>query len=352
MCKKDNNKDRNPSQGIIIWGKVLLFIACLSLVAIIVNVIWHIVFPNWFENLDEASVDGMMLTCVTLSITLSIAVPWMISKTRINEVAEEKMKEYYDKYNTSFKLEIHKTHDALFRASANEARMIAYLLCEAKKPIWALGWICKSATTYDKIERNYQYNTYTKLKVSNVHVLIDCIRQIATKMADNVSIEQILRDDNEEKEYEVAIRTTKDLIKFCSTFKLRDRDYAGEFADNAGKDVPETLEETLHDLLNYLVAILKEKKPEELKDKLELYNEEGEDAEKYKDFYLFTKKQIQNQQTKVLGKKFKDTAKELAEKYNEYLKSQGKPMKPVPSENQDQATTETECPDQEKTAEE
>ena len=350
MFRKIRNKKEGRSIWIEIAGWLLIVLACIALISIIVNVLAPLFCPEKFNSLKEASVNGMMLTCVTLSITLAVVVPWMISRTRIYDVAEDAVKKYYDK---DFKREIRRNQEALLRASANEARMIAYLLCEAKKPIWALGWICKSATTYDKIERNYQYNTYTKLKVSNVHVLIDCIRQIATKMADNVSMEQILRDDNEEKEYEVAIRTTKDLIKFCSTFKLRDRDYAGEFADNAGMDVPETLEEALHDLLNYLVAILKEKKPEELKDKLELYNEEGEDVEKYKDFYLFTEKQIQNQQTKYLEEKFKDTAKELAEKYNEYLKSQGKPKKPVPSEKQDQATTtETECPDEEKTAEE
>ena len=341
MFRKIRNKKEGRSIWIEIAGWLLIVLACFALISIIVNVLAPLFCPEKFNSLKEASVNGMMLTCVTLSITLAVVVPWMISRTRIYDVAEDAVKKYYDK---DFKREIRRNQEALLRASANEARMIAYLLCEAKKPIWALGWICKSATTYDKIERNYQYNTYTELKVSNVHVLIDCIRQIATKMADNVPMEQILRDDNEEKEYEVAIRTTKDLIKFCSTFKLRDRDYAGVFADNAGKDVPETLGKALHDLLNYLVA--------KLKDKLELYNEEGEDVEKYKDFYLFTVKQIQNQETKDLEKKFKDTAKVLAEKYNEYLKSQGKPEKPVPSENQDQATTETECPDEEQTAEE
>ena len=134
---------------VTIAGGFIIVLSCISLVSIIIYVMIPIFDKDYgAKALSDASVNGLILSCVTLSITLSIVVPWMMSKAQINAVAEEAVKKYYNK---DFSQTIQKTHDSLFKAYANDSRMIAYFLCQHNKPVWALGWVCKSSTTYDRI---------------------------------------------------------------------------------------------------------------------------------------------------------------------------------------------------------
>lgn len=316
---KRNKITTGQSIWINVIGGILIALSCIALGAII----FYVLYPYFDKDVDAeflsgASVNGLVLSCVTLSITLAIVVPWMMSKSQINAVAEETVKQYYNK---DFSQTIQKTHNSLFKAYANESRMIAYFLCQHHKPVWALGWICKSSTIYDRVQGFNQKKTYSALAVSNVYVLIDCILQIYHQLKET-TLEQILSNDNEEKKCEVAIRTTRDLVKFCSTIELRDRDYASVFEDKAGKDIPETLNVVLNDFLKCLIIYLNsycKGNKEDLFDRLELINEEEDEAEKHEAYYYKILKWCQTKKREDVEEVFMNSASELDSLYTKYL---------------------------------
>ena len=316
---KRNKITTGQSIWINVIGGILIALSCIALGAII----FYVLYPYFDKDVDAeflsgASVNGLVLSCVTLSITLAIVVPWMMSKSQINAVAEETVKQYYNK---DFSQTIQKTHNSLFKAYANESRMIAYFLCQHHKPVWALGWICKSSTIYDRVQGFNQKKTYSALAVSNVYVLIDCILQIYHQLKET-TLEQILSNDNEEKKCEVAIRTTRDLVKFCSTIELRDRDYASVFEDKAGKDIPETLNIVLNDFLKCLIIYLNsycKGNKEDLFDRLELINEEEDEAEKHEAYYYKILKWCQTKKREDVEEVFMNSASELDSLYTKYL---------------------------------
>ena len=316
---KRNKITTGQSIWINVIGGILIALSCIALGAII----FYVLYPYFDKDVDAeflsgASVNGLVLSCVTLSITLAIVVPWMMSKSQINAVAEETVKHYYNK---DFSQTIQKTHNSLFKAYANESRMIAYFLCQHHKPVWALGWICKSSTIYDRVQGFNQKKTYSALAVSNVYVLIDCILQIYHLLKET-TLEQILSNDNEEKKCEVAIRTTRDLVKFCSTRELRDRDYASVFEDKAGKDIPEALNIVLNDFLKCLIIYLNsycKGNKEDLFDRLELINEEEDEAEKHEAYYYKILKWCQTKKREDVEEVFMNSASELDSLYTKYL---------------------------------
>lgn len=317
-------KATEQSIWINVLGTILIVLACLSLCAIIFFVLYPFFdkdIPT--EFLNTASVNGLVLSCITLSVTLAIVVPWMMSKSQINAVAENAVKQYYDK---DFSQTIRKTHNSLFQAYANESRMIAFFLCQHNKPVWALGWVCKSSTTYDRIQEANQKKTYAALAVSNVYVLIDCILRICHKMKDpkDMTLEEIINADNDEKEFAVALRTTRDLIKFCSTIELRDKDYASVFKDRPGRDIPETLNVALNDFLMCLMKVLIsqcEKEKEDLFEKMELVNDEEVDADKHAALFYKIFKLCEKHDQGSFNNKFLQSAMALDTKYQMYLKT-------------------------------
>ena len=306
---------------VTIAGGFIIVLSCISLVSIIIYVMIPIFDKDYgAKALSDASVNGLILSCVTLSITLSIVVPWMMSKAQINAVAEEAVKKYYNK---DFSQTIQKTHDSLFKAYANDSRMIAYFLCQHNKPVWALGWVCKSSTTYDRIHGANQRKTYSALAISNVYVLIDCILQ-TYHQSKNSTLEQTLSNDNDERKYEVAIRTTRDLVKFCATIELRDKDYASVFEDKAGKDIPETLNEALINLLKCLIKILNtfcSERKENLLDRLELKNEEEENSKIHEDYYHEIDNLCKGFSLEFVESAFRNSASKLDSMYVKYLES-------------------------------
>ena len=309
------------SKWISVMGFILVLLACLALCAIIFYLVIPYICRDRIAELPAATVNAMMISCITLSVTLSIAVPWMMSKSQINAVVERTVKKYYDK---DFSQTIQKTHNTLFKAYANDSRMIAYLLCRQKKPIWALGWVCKSSTTYDRVQDNDQHKTYSALAVSNVFVLIDCVIQIRKKLSSSPSEEvfkSVINEDNDEKINQVAIRTTRDLIKFCSTIELRDRDYANVFEDKAGKDIPETLNDSLRALLNCLVLYLSKQLNNELFGQLELENEDDEYANAHIALFNRIMKECKEKKFEGLIEVFCSIASSLDKQYSTYLKT-------------------------------
>ena len=101
LFKKFYNRCRRSSINrtsfwINLAGSFIILLACTALGSIIVHII-ILILDNNCGSLPEATVNGLILSCVTLSITLSVVVPWMISKTQINSIAEESVKKYYDK---------------------------------------------------------------------------------------------------------------------------------------------------------------------------------------------------------------------------------------------------------------
>lgn len=320
IIRSESAKD---SKWISVMGFILVLLACLALCAIIFYLVIPYVCKDRIAELPAATVNAMMISCITLSVTLSIAVPWMMSKSQINTVVERTVKKYYDK---DFSQTIQKTHNTLFKAYANDSRMIAYFLCRHEKPLWALGWVCKSSTTYDRVQDNNQHKTYTALAVSNVFVLIDCVLQINKKLPSSPSsqleeaFKEVVNKDNDEKINQVAIRTTRDLIKFCATIELRDRDYANVFEDKAGKDIPETLNDSLRALLNCLVLYLSTLY-KDLFGQLELENEEDEYADAHKALFNRVIKECKEKKLEDLIKSFCSLASSLDEKYSDYLEN-------------------------------
>lgn len=320
------NTGIGQSSWITFAGGLIIVLSCISLASIILYVMIPIIDKDYEAKvISDASVNGLILSCVTLSVTLSIVVPWMMSKAQINAVAEETVKKYYDK---DFSQTIQKTHDSLFKAYANDSRMIAYFLCQHNKPVWALGWVCKSSTTYDRIHGTNQRKTYSALAISNVYVLIDCILQIYHQINNSTStLEQTLSHDNDERKYEVAIRTTRDLVKFCATIELRDKDYASVFEDKAGKDIPETLNDALNNLLKCLIKILDTyctERKENLLDRLELKNDEEENAKTHEDYFHEIDLLCKGFSLDFVQSAFRNSASKLDSMYIQYLESLNK----------------------------
>lgn len=324
--KRKRNIIKRSSDGpgwISAMGFFLVLLACLSLCAIIIYLVYPLFGDNGITKLPAATVNAMLISCITLSITLSIAVPWMMSKSQINSVVEQTVKKYYDK---DFSQTIQSTHNSLFQAYANDSRMIAYFLCKHNKPLWALGWVCKSSTTYDRVHGNDQHRTYKALAISNVFVLIECILQLNSKLS-SLQFEETLNDDNDEKKNQVAKRTTRDLIKFCSTIELRDRDYATVFEDKAGKDIPETLNDSLKALLACLVQYLSsyyKDTGEDLLDQLELENKNDEYASTHEEYFRKVEKECNRKKIDTLIKAFRNSASSLENKYQLYLATRNK----------------------------
>lgn len=316
--KRKRDYFKNSSEGpswINMMGFILVLLACLSLVAIIFYLVYPYIGDNDITVLPAATVNAMMISCITLSITLSIAVPWMMSKSQINSVVEQTVQKYYDK---DFSQTIQNTHNSLFQAYANDSRMVAYLLCKHNKPLWALGWVCKSSTTYDRVHDNDQHRTYKALAISNVFVLIECILQLNNKLS-SVQFEKVLNDDNDEKKDQVAIRTTRDLIKFCSTIELRDRDYATVFEDKAGKDIPETLNDSLNAMLACLILYLSNIYKDNLLKQLELESKNDGYASTHEEFYEKVKKECNKKNMDMLIQSFRNSASSLDQMYQQYL---------------------------------
>lgn len=318
--KKNRIRNGDSSKWINVLGIVLIVLAALALVSII----FYVIFPYLKKDVDlkvlpDATANALILSCVTLSITLSIVVPWMMSKTQIHTIAEDSVKKYYDR---DFKQAIQKTHNTLFRAYANDSRMIAYFLCKEKKPIWALGWVCKSSISYDNVHDSNQINTYSALAVSNIFVLINCVLIILEKFKSGLCFEDIINADNDEKKNEVATRTTRDLVKFCSTIELRDKDYANIFEDKKGKDIPETLNLALNDLLMCLVSYLSNYHSLSqltLWDRIELDNIDEEYSQVHQDYYYAIEKKCNRKKIEDLLEKFESDAEKLKKMFDAYL---------------------------------
>lgn len=166
------------------------------------------------------------------------------------------------------------------------------------------------------------------MAVSNVYVLINCILQIYGKMAHS-TLQEVLNKDNDEKKNEVAIRTARDLIKFCSTIELRDKDYASVFKDTAGKDIPETLYKALEEFLTCLLKHLRAEMKENLIDKLELYDEGGENADIYQEFFQYIEKRYLPKKQEDTEYAFQETASSLESMYKKYLADIGKIDYPI-----------------------
>ena len=300
----------------------LVALAAVALIAIIVYVLLPFICKRIdIEAIPDASVNGLVLSCITLSITFSVIVPWMMSKSQIHSVVEDSVKKYYDK---DFKQTIQKTHDTLFRAYANDSRMIAYFLTKHNKPVWALGWVCKSSISYDNIQGENQHKTYTALSVSNVFVLIECVLGLYAKLSNGVPFVDAINEDNDEKLNEVAIRTTRDLVKFCSTQELRDKDYDSVFVDNKGKDIPETLSTALNDLLRCLVKYLEKycrDNGDSLFERLELENEDEINEETHIAYYSLVERKCRNIKLEDLKSQFIRSSSSLNKMYDNYLAS-------------------------------
>ena len=307
--------------GVAVWNTTLpVGMLATNTVAAATN---DLMLKNISIEGSEKKVQGTRITltaqCQGGAGEYSYSYRVLLPSGKVETIAEETVKKYYDK---DFSKAIGKTHNTLFQAFANDSRMIAYLLCRHNKPFWALGWVCKSSTTYDKVHDENQRKTYKTLSISNIYVLIDCILQIYKQQVNGLSLDKILNNDNEEKKYEVAIRTTRDLVKFCSTIELRDKDYSAVFDDKSGKDIPETLNDTLIQFLRCLIKKLTvycQETNQDLFDRLELENIDDENWEVHVSYYYKMEKWCNKHEAYKIESEFQKSAGKLYDMYSNYL---------------------------------
>lgn len=309
-------KGKNSIERVLMIA--ICFLACLALASIMAFILVPLFCPAHFQySLSDASVIGTVLGCVTFSLTLSVIVPWMASKTHIYSVAESAVKEYYDK---DFKRSIEDTHTKIFKSQANDGRMIAYLLCQHDKPVWALGWICKSSWIYSKVEGLSE--NYRALSASNILVLTDCVLKVSDRLKKHMDFGRILNEDNDEKTDEVAIRTTRDLLKFMAGADIKSYSDKDAFGSHSCKEIPTLLHDTLDLLLRCLIKYL-HPRCQNLEDRL---NDMSEDDAEYIKIYRKLCQSVAHTDLRFLLDGFITKASKLDTMYGSYVKSRRKKL--------------------------
>lgn len=310
-----NNKNA-VSGGRFALGAIVV-LACLTLLTIMILVITMIFCRQCHGAMSAATVNGLILSCVTLSISLSVVVPWMITRTQVRSIAEEAVKQHYDK---DFKESLRKTHSKIFKEAANDSRMIAYQLCHDRKPVWALGWICKASCTYVKADAMNLGSTYSTLQKSTIHVLVDCVLQINRKLDQNLPFNVICNHDNYEPANDVAVRTMRDLTKFLSCIDLSSREYKRYFRQGSCAGLTDLLDSALKALLRCFTFYLHCLYGNELKDLLD-FNVDNDNSDGCESEYfdgvlkdIRTKNDLQ-----FFIDDFSEAAAELDNLYNAYL---------------------------------
>jgi hypothetical protein len=126
--------------------------------------------------------------------------------------------------------ELKRSNVDLVKYDGDSSRMVAFLLCDAGMPTWAIGWTCRAMKRYsDCFEKDKNNDilspSYVDLKDQCIPIIEQCIRkfvQIVEKAKDETKeklstkevIIKIVNEDNHEKGNLVVIRALKDLVDY------------------------------------------------------------------------------------------------------------------------------------------
>lgn len=133
----------------------LYAILALLLVFGLALIVWAIIFKQDALQLYDAELPatlvGLLLTGVTLSIASAIIIPRIALRQAVDEAVRASVDEIEAAVREEFEKEAHKRYEIeIRRADAHLSRMVAYFLIEGKQPdvLWGMGWILRSARRY------------------------------------------------------------------------------------------------------------------------------------------------------------------------------------------------------------
>lgn len=122
---------------------------------------------------------AIILTLITLCVSLSAAIPYIVGKAVTSNQVKDTVEELYRKQKDDNERNIKKAIDKLEAAEGHLSRMIAYILMFSVKdenfkarfssfnnynpdhhPFWALGWASKGLIRYIKVAQSDAINTF------------------------------------------------------------------------------------------------------------------------------------------------------------------------------------------------
>ena len=122
---------------------------------------------------------AIILTLITLCVSLSAAIPYIVGKSVTSNQVKDTVEELYRRQKDENDKNIRKTLGKLEAAEAHLSRMVAYNLMYALRdkafmkstsvindydpihhPFWALGWASKALIRYVKVAQSESLNTY------------------------------------------------------------------------------------------------------------------------------------------------------------------------------------------------
>lgn len=135
---------------------------------------------------------AIILTLITLCVSLSAAIPYIVGKSVTSNQVKDTVEELYRKQKDDNDKKTKKTLDKLEAAEAHLSRMVAYNLMYAVRdkdfkkavsvvkgydpkhhPFWALGWASKALIRYVKVAQSESVNTF-----ATERFCLNCIKYI------------------------------------------------------------------------------------------------------------------------------------------------------------------------------
>lgn len=145
-----------------------------------------------FKQIESNDYLAIILTLITLCVSLSAAIPYIVGKSVTSNQVKDTVEELYRKQKDDSEKEMKKALDKLEAAEAHLSRMVAYDLMYSIKdvnfknpspvvndynpahhPFWALGWASKALIRYVKIAQSESVNTFAIEKFCS-----NCIKYI------------------------------------------------------------------------------------------------------------------------------------------------------------------------------
>ena len=225
---------------------------------------------------------SIMLGCITISISLSTAFPYFITRLitakKVEEIIEDRVLNTKNNILTESiekifdeKFPEEKT-DRLMRWDGDYARMTSFFLFTHEKYMWAIGWACRGLSRYHKCnEKSISadiYREFEKQCIDNITACISHYIAFNEKFFSDIDIdtnqlEKIFTTGNKDDDnYKIARRTLTSLIDY--------RLIRSKFNDEAGNKhfiynrFPETKEQTM--LIDIFIAILAWSIPKQILD--------------------------------------------------------------------------------------
>ena len=157
---------------------------------------------------------AIILTLITLSVTLSAVIPYIVGKSVTDNQVRETVEDVQKRQNYESEKKYKEAISKLEAAEGHLSRMVAYQLVSSVKkekfakgtdvtsatydirlhPFWALGWSAKSLIRYMKVAQNSKVdNKFTEYCCQYIKTAASCISNISV---DNLTASDQLSDIN------------------------------------------------------------------------------------------------------------------------------------------------------------